>query len=182
MLSGGWQFPADFQLCRKLKPLLDFKKVEQKNISYPYLFMGAPMVIIFVRSAWGRMKGVWHLIEKVSQPDIRLAEMEHPSLKKALSYCSGQIPELGTGSLRQTVGVLIHEDIRAIVDSEFDGSKPCPVESQGTEGSKKVCALAWWTLEPQAECCCSAKDSLQLHCRLSDAGGWLCRPFSTRKL
>ena len=80
--------------------------------------------------------------------DIRLAEMEHHSLKKALSYCSGRVPvyvlpsfyralklkysldvggvsrdgritiELGTGSLRHAVGILNSEDFRAVVDSK----------------------------------------------------------------
>ena len=40
------------------------------------------MVTTFVHSAGSRTKGVWNLIEKASRVDIRLAEMEHPSLKK----------------------------------------------------------------------------------------------------
>ena len=77
-----------------------------------------------------------------------LAEMEHPALKKALTFCSERVPfymhpsfyrllklryaldveamsrdgrvttELGTGSLRHAVGVFTPEDFRAVVDSE----------------------------------------------------------------
>ena len=50
------------------------------------------MVTNFVRSAMNRTKGVWRLIEKASRADIRWTEMEHPTLKKALSYCSGRVP------------------------------------------------------------------------------------------
>ena len=48
----------------------------------PYLFRSVPMVTTFVRSAGRRTKGVWSLLEKASRADIRLAEMEHSSLKK----------------------------------------------------------------------------------------------------
>ena len=83
------------------------------------------------------------LIEKASRADISLVEMEHPSLKNALTFCSGRAPiyahkfkvevlldvgdlsrdgrvttELGTGSLRHEVGVLFREEFRAVVDSE----------------------------------------------------------------
>ena len=67
--------PADFQLCTALKPLLNMKLIQHKDISNPYLFRGAPMVTTFVRSAGSRTKGVWRLIEKASLADIRLAEM-----------------------------------------------------------------------------------------------------------
>ena len=39
-------------------------------------------------------------------------------------------------------------------------------------------ALAWWTLEPRIESCCSAGDSLHLRGGLSDAGGRLRHLFS----
>ena len=89
-------------------------------------------------------------LEKASQTDacVRLAELEHPSLKKMLSYCAGRVPiyvhpsfyralnvrfpmdvggvsrdgrvttELGTGSLGQAVGISTPEDFRAIVETE----------------------------------------------------------------
>ena len=37
-------------------------------------------------------KDVWHLIEKANRANIRLAEIEHLSFKKVLSYCSGWVP------------------------------------------------------------------------------------------
>ena len=79
---------------------------------------------------------------------VVLAELEHSSLKRCLPYCSGRIPilvhpslyrslkvrfsldvggvsrkcrittELGTGSLRQAVGILTPEDFRPIVDTD----------------------------------------------------------------
>ena len=54
--------------------------------------------------------------------------------------------ELGTGSLRQAVGILTPKDFRPVVDSKVsgpDGFKPCHFECEGTEGSKQVYALAW---------------------------------------
>ena len=42
------------------------------------------MVTTFVSSALSHTKGVWRLLEKTNQADIRLAEMENPSLKIAV--------------------------------------------------------------------------------------------------
>ena len=39
------------------------------------------MVTTFVRSAGNRTKELWRFIEEASRADIRLAEMEHSSLK-----------------------------------------------------------------------------------------------------
>ena len=80
--------------------------------------------------------------------DVRLAELRHSSLKKLFSKCSGRVPiyvhpsfyrslkvrfpldvgglsrggrvttELGTGSLRQAVGILTPEDFQPVVDTE----------------------------------------------------------------
>ena len=61
------ELPADFQLRRALKPLLELKTVQEKNISNSYLFRGAPMVTTFVRSAENQTKGVWKFLEKASQ-------------------------------------------------------------------------------------------------------------------
>ena len=54
--------------------------------------------------------------------------------------------------------------------SESDVSKPCHFECEGTERSKQVSAVAWWTLESQCACCCSAGDWLYLRCGMSGAG------------
>ena len=149
-------------------------------------------------------KGVWKFLSTVCQTDtgIKLAELEHSSLKKCIPFCSGRVPilvhpslyrslklrfpidvggitrdnrvttELGTGSLRQAVGILTPKDFRPVVDtdSEIDGFKRCQFECEGTEGFKQVRALAWWTQEPRSGCCCSAGDPLHLRCRLSGAG------------
>ena len=108
------------------------------------------MVTTFVRSAGDRTRGVWKFLNTACQTDLgmKLAELEHPSLKKCLPFCSGRVPilvhpsfyrsvkvrflldvggitrddrvttELGTGSLRQAVGILIPKDFRPVVDSE----------------------------------------------------------------
>ena len=96
------------------------------------------MVTTFVRSAGDRIKGVWNFLSTVCQTDtgMELAELEHSSLKKCITFSSGRVPilvhpslyrslklqfpidvggitrdnrvttELGTGSLRQAVGIL----------------------------------------------------------------------------
>ena len=108
------------------------------------------MVTTFVRSAGNRTKGVWKFLSRVRQTDtgIKLAELEHSSLKKCIPFCSGRVPilvhsslyrsiklqfpidvggitrdnrvttELGTGSLRQAVGILTPKFFRPIVDTE----------------------------------------------------------------
>ena len=49
------------------------------------------MVTTFVRSAGDRTKGVWKYLSTVCQTDtgIKLAELEHSSVKKCITYCSG---------------------------------------------------------------------------------------------
>ena len=91
------------------------------------------MVATFVGSARSCAKGSRRFLEKASQVDTRLAELEHPSLKKIRSFCSRRVPiyvhlsfyrslkldvgdlsrdsrvrtELGTGFLMHEVGLLI---------------------------------------------------------------------------
>ena len=113
-------------------------------------FRSAPMVTTFVRSSGDRSKGVWKFLDTVRQTDtgVELAELDHSSLKRCLSYCLGRIPilvrpslywslkvrfpldvggvsrkcwmttELGTGSLRQAVGIFTTGDFRPIVDTD----------------------------------------------------------------
>ena len=76
------ELPSDFQLCRTLKPLIEFTKIKNKKISNPYLFRSVPIVTTFVCSAGSCTQGVWCFLEKASWVDIRLAELEHPSLTK----------------------------------------------------------------------------------------------------
>ena len=96
------------------------------------------MVTTFIRAAGDRTKGVWKFLDTVHQTDsgVKLAELEHSSLKRCLPFCAGRVPilvhpsfygalkvrfpldvsgvsrdgrvntELGTGSLRQAVGIL----------------------------------------------------------------------------
>ena len=50
------------------------------------------MMTTFVRSAGNRTKELWRFIEEASQADIRLADMEHPSLKVMVTKCTGRVP------------------------------------------------------------------------------------------
>ena len=80
--------------------------------------------------------------------NLRLAELEYPSFNEILHQCTGRVPiyvppsfyrslklrypmdvggiskdgrvtnELGSGSLRQAVGILTPEDFRPVVDTE----------------------------------------------------------------
>ena len=141
---------GDFQLRKALKPLLSLEKIKGLNVSNPANFRSAAMVTTFVRSAGDRTKGVWKFLSTVCQTDtgIKLAELEHSSLKKCIPFCSGRVPilvhpslyrslklrfpidvggitrdnrvttELGTGSLRQAVGILTPKDFRPVVDTE----------------------------------------------------------------
>ena len=140
----------DHQLRKILKQLIQLEKVDKKKISNPLNFKSAAMVTTFIRSAGDRTKGVWQFLDTARQTDagVKLAELEHSSLKRCLPFCSGRVPilvhpsfyrslkvrvpldvggvsrdgrvntELGTGSLRQAVGILTPEDFRPIVDTE----------------------------------------------------------------
>ena len=59
------------------------------------------MVTTFVRSAGDRSKGVWKFLDMVRQTDtgVEQAGLEHSSLKRCLSYCSGRVPILVHPSL-----------------------------------------------------------------------------------
>ena len=53
------------------------------------MFTSAPMVTTFVSPISNRTIELWRFIEEASRADIRLAEMEHPSLKKMMTHCVG---------------------------------------------------------------------------------------------
>ena len=138
----------DHQIKKSLMPLRSLKSVNNKMISNPYLFRGAPMVTTFVRLSSNRTKELWQFIAGASRVDMRLAEMEHYSLKKMLTHCAGRVPiyvclnfyrslklrypldvggisrdgrvttELGIGSLCQAVGIFTPEDFRTVVNTE----------------------------------------------------------------
>ena len=148
LCTVGLESVTDHQLRKSLKPLLNLEKVNGKRVCNPSNFRGAPMVTTFIRSAGDRSKGVWKFLDTVCQTDtgVELAELEHPSLKRCLPYCTGRVPilvhpslyrslkvrflmdvggvsrncrmttKLGSGSLRQAVGILNPGDFRPIVD------------------------------------------------------------------
>ena len=150
LCTVGLETVTDYQLRKTLRPLLDFEKIDGKRVCNPTNFRSAPMLTTFVRSAGNRSKGVWKFLDTVRQTDtgVKLAELEHSSLKRCLPYCAGRVPilvhpslyrslkvqfpldvggesrkcrmtsELGTGSLRQAVGILTSGDFRPIVDTD----------------------------------------------------------------
>ena len=151
LCTVGLELVEDYQLRKILKPLLDMEKVNKKRICNPVNIRSAPMVTTFVRLVSKRTKGVWKFLDTICQAavGVRLAELEHSSLRRSLPFCSGRVPilihpsfyrslkvwflldvggvsrdgqvntELGTGSLRQAVGILNPEDFRPIVDTEY---------------------------------------------------------------
>ena len=138
----------DHILKKALKPLFSMKKIDNIDITNPHNFKNAPMLTTFVRTAGGRTKELWQFIEEASRADVMLADTTNIMLKKMLPYCAGRVPilvhpsfyrslklrypmdvggitrddrvstELGTGSLRQAVGILTPKDFRPVVDSE----------------------------------------------------------------
>ena len=126
----------DHQIKKTLTPLSSLKTVNDKEITNPYLFRGAPMVTTFIRKMSNRTRELRRFIEEACRADIRLAELGHSSLKTMSSFCSGRVPiyvhpcfyrslklrypldvggicrhgrvtiELGTGSLPQAAGIL----------------------------------------------------------------------------
>ena len=138
----------DHVLKKALKPLLSLKKIDNADITNPYNFKNAPMLTTFVRSAGNRAKELWLFIEEASRADVMLADTTNTMLRKMLPDCAGRVAilvhpsfyrslklrypmdvggitrddrvstELGTGSLRQAVGILTPKDFRPVVDSE----------------------------------------------------------------
>ena len=86
----------DHQLRKILKQLIQLEKVDKKKISNPLNFKSAAMVTTFIRSAGDRTKGVWQFLDTARQTDagVKLAELEHSSLKRCLPFCSGRVPIL----------------------------------------------------------------------------------------
>ena len=62
---------------------MSLKSVNNKIISNPYLFRGAPMVTTFVRLASNRTKEFWQFIVGAYRADMKLAEMD-PTLRGVL--------------------------------------------------------------------------------------------------
>ena len=150
LCTVGLESVTYYQLRKTLKPLLDCEKIDGKRVCNPTNFRSAAMVTTFLQSAGDRTRGVWKFLNTVCQTDlgIKLAELEHSSLKKCLLFCSGRVlilvhpsfyrslkirfpldvggitrdnrvtTELSTGFLRQAVGILTPKDFRPIVDSE----------------------------------------------------------------
>ena len=85
---------SDFQIRRSLKPLMGLEKIQKKKVSNPLNFRSAPIVTTFVRSVGDRTQSVWNFLEAACHTDagVRLAELEHPSLKKNVDALCGRTP------------------------------------------------------------------------------------------
>ena len=118
------------------------------DITNPYLFKDVPMLTTFVRTAGNQTKELWQFIDDASRTDVMLADTKNSMLRKMLPFCAGRVPilvhpsfyrslklrytvdvggitrddrvstELGTGSLRQAVGILSPKDFQPVVDTD----------------------------------------------------------------
>ena len=70
----------DHIVKKSLKPLLSLKKIDQKDITNPYLFTNVPVLTTFVRSAGNRTKGLWHFSNEASRADVMLADTKNTML------------------------------------------------------------------------------------------------------
>ena len=96
------ELPADFQLRRVLKPLLDFKKLKE-NIFTTHIFSWVDLLVItFVRSAGSPTQGAWRFLKKVSRADIRLVELKKTLTKENEVILFGK--DLPRGSARLVDG------------------------------------------------------------------------------
>ena len=88
----GLDSVTDYQLRKLLK--LDLEKIQKKRICNPLNFTSAAMVTTFICTAGDRTKGVWKFLDTVRQTDVgvKLAELEHSSLRRCLPFCSGRVP------------------------------------------------------------------------------------------
>ena len=100
----------DAHLKKTLKPLI----IKEKDVTNPYLFRGAPIVITLVRSAGTRTRELWRFLEEASQVDIRLAELEPPSLDKILIKCTGRVPIYVHPSFYRSLKSLYPRDVGGI--------------------------------------------------------------------
>ena len=145
--GSSWGLPASKCTKAAAEPR---KKIHDLKVSNPVNFRSTAIVTTFVRSAGDRTRGVWKFLSAVCQTDMgmRLAELEHTSIRKCIPHCTERVPrlvypslyrsqklwfpldvggitrddrvttELGTGSLHQAVGILTPKDIRSVIASE----------------------------------------------------------------
>ena len=132
----------DFQLRKALKPLLSLEKVKNLNISNPVNFRSAAMVTTFVRSAGNRTKGVWKFLNMVCQTDLgmKLAELEHSSLKKCLPFYSGRVPILVHPSFYRSLKVRFPLDVGGINrdDRVTMSSAPAPCVRPSATSPRRI--------------------------------------------
>ena len=104
---------TDHQLKKMLKPLLQLEKIDKKKVNNPLNFKSAAMVTTFIRSAGDRTKGVWKFLNTVRQTDtgVKLAELEHSSLKRCLPFCAGRVPILVHPSFYRALKVRFPLDV-----------------------------------------------------------------------
>ncbi len=71
------------------------------------------MVTTFVWLVGDRTRGVWKFLDTVWQTDtgIKLADLEHYSLKRCLNFCAGRVPILVHPSFYRSLKVLFPLDV-----------------------------------------------------------------------
>ena len=72
-----------------------FKKINNKDITNPYIFKDAPMLTTFVRSAGNRTKELWNIIDEASRADVMLANTKNAMPKKCF-LLFGQGPDFSS--------------------------------------------------------------------------------------
>ena len=73
-----------------------FKKINNKDVTNPYIFKDAPMLTTFVRSAGNRTKELWNFIDEASRADVMLANTKNAMLKKNAFFLFGQGPDFSS--------------------------------------------------------------------------------------
>ena len=112
---GTVEANLDYPVKKVLKPLIYLKKVNDLPFTNPLNFRGASVVTTFVCTAGRRTQGVWQFLYKASQANVgvKLAEIEHPSLKK-MFYCSGRVPIYVNPSFYRTLKLKIPIVVRRL--------------------------------------------------------------------
>ena len=74
------------------------------------------MVTTLIRAAGDRTKGIWQFLDTVRQTDVgvKLAELEHSSLRRCLPFCSGRVPILFHPSFYRSLKVRFPLDVGGV--------------------------------------------------------------------
>ena len=90
--TNGAETNLEHVLKKCLLSLIKLQKVNEQLVVNPYNYRGAPTVTPFICLASSCTDGVWQLLDRAIKSDVRLVELEYPSLKKMQNVCSGRVP------------------------------------------------------------------------------------------